>query len=475
MSSLTTPPLSVIDEATHPFLSGRFAPTHDEIDATELRVSGTLPTDIVGAYLRNGPNPAFPPLGSYSYPLEGDGMVHGVWIDGGRARYRNRFVRTQSLRAEERAGRALFGGIMTPAFVDPSLLGPDPDPGWPFKLDAFINVVRHHGRLLALEEGTVPYEIDEALETVGRFDFGGGLPEGMCAHPKIDPLTGEMIVFRYDLEDPYLSWAVIDAAGTVTRRATPVEGVDSGFMIHDFAITRSSIVLVIGPLTFDLSRIDAGSPLRWQPELGTRVAVIPRHGGGPVQWAEGDSLWAWHYANAYDDGHVVRLDLPWASAPSLFADPDERGAIRSGFTRATIDPSQGSISLDHIDDEACEFPRIDDRLTGQKHRYVTLLGKSGHPNLAAGEHDRVIRYDLATGTRAHYDTRAAIGEVSFAPRPNDDGELGGYLMGFGTDLQTDSSGLFIWDAAEFPGEPMAIVEIPGRIPNGLHGNWFPDL
>ena len=148
--------LSPVDESTEPFLSGRYAPVHDEIDVADLSVDGTLPTDITGAYLRNGPNPKFPPLGSYTYPLEGDGMLHGVWFEGGRARYANRFVRTNSLKAEETAGTAIFGGLMTPAFVDQSLLGPDPDPTWPFKLDADINIVRHAGHLLALGEGVQP-------------------------------------------------------------------------------------------------------------------------------------------------------------------------------------------------------------------------------------------------------------------------------------------------------------------------------
>jgi carotenoid cleavage dioxygenase-like enzyme len=133
--------LPIVVPATIPHLSGRFAPVDREVDQDDLPVDGALPSDLTGAYLRNGPNPHFPPLGSYTYPMEGDGMLHGVWLDGGRARYRNRWVYTNGLRADLRAGRALFGGLMTPAAPDPSQLGPDPDPGWPFKLDAFINIV----------------------------------------------------------------------------------------------------------------------------------------------------------------------------------------------------------------------------------------------------------------------------------------------------------------------------------------------
>ena len=239
-------PLQPVDSEAIPALSGRFEPVRSETEAQDLPVQGKLPGDLVGAYLRNGPNPRFTPLGSYTYPLEGDGMVHGLWLEDGRARYANRWVRTRGMAAEERAGRALYGGLLTPAFVDMALLGPDPDPGWPFRLDPFINVVCHAGRYLALEEGTPPYEITSELGTVGIYDFGGVLA-GMCAHPKIDPVTGEMVLFRYDVEEPYLAWAVVGPDGGVTRARTPVAGVDRGFMIHDFAITEHYVVLVIGP------------------------------------------------------------------------------------------------------------------------------------------------------------------------------------------------------------------------------------
>jgi hypothetical protein len=180
--------------------------------------------------------------------------------------------------AEERAGRALYGGLLTPAFVDVDRLGPDPDPGWPFRLDPFINVVCHAGRYLALEEGTPPYEITSELATVGLYDFGGVLP-GMCAHPKLDPVTGEMVLFCYDVEEPFLTWAIVGPDGAVTSGPTPVAGVDRGFMIHDFAITERYVILVIGPGVLDVeAMMSGGAALQWRPELGTRVAVIRRTG-----------------------------------------------------------------------------------------------------------------------------------------------------------------------------------------------------
>lgn len=108
-------PPDPVDNSTIPTLSGVFAPVHDERDAADLVVHGEIPADLRGAYLRNGPNPLFPPLGSYTFPLEGDAMLHGIWVDDdGSVRYRNRTVWTPQLRLEQRAGKALWAGLMTP-------------------------------------------------------------------------------------------------------------------------------------------------------------------------------------------------------------------------------------------------------------------------------------------------------------------------------------------------------------------------
>src|SRR5215470_12081907 len=97
-----------------PHLSGNFAPVGPEIDAADLPViSGRIPPELSGAYMRNGPNPLFKPI-TYTFPFDGDGMIHAVYLDNGRARYRNRFVQTRSLDVERRAGRAVYGGFARP-------------------------------------------------------------------------------------------------------------------------------------------------------------------------------------------------------------------------------------------------------------------------------------------------------------------------------------------------------------------------
>lgn len=464
------PELELVDPEKNPHLSGRFAPVHREIESSKLTIEGDLPPDLLGAYIRNGPNPKFPPLGSYTYPMEGDGMLHGIWFEPDRVHYKNRWVTTAGLAAEERAGEALFGGLMTPAFVDQSLLGSDPDPGWPTKLDAFVNVVHHAGRYLALEEGMPAYEVTAELDTVGRFDFHGGLPKGITAHPKLDPSTGELVVFRYDIETPFLTWAIVGADGNVARPEAVVESVDQGYMIHDFAITERHLVLLLGPAVFDVDAMLAGGPLlSWKPERGTRIAVIRRDGTEPTRWIETDAFWVWHFGNARDNGNTIEIEFPKWTSPG-FLTPGMANACH--FVRAELSPDAGTIEMTSLHEAVGDFPRIDDRLVGRANRYVVLTAVSGTARLAPSEHDALCRVDLHTGEWTQYETAGAVGEAVFAPRPGSHDELDGYYLAFVNSLSAEHTVLAVWDAAEFPGPPRAKVHLPQRVPNGLHGNWF---
>ncbi|MER7762228.1 carotenoid oxygenase family protein [Streptomyces sp. NPDC097619] len=495
-----TPPR--FDPARVPHLLGSFAPVTEEVDAVDLEVTGEIPAGLDGLYLRNGPNPRFTPIGSYLYPIDGDGMLHGIWLSEGRARYRNRFVRTPALLAEERVGRALWGGVES--FILPGADQVGPELADDFKDLPDINVVRHAGRLLALAESACPYRVDDALDTLGRETFGGALPAGITAHPKIDPETGEMFVFCYALEAPFLTWSVIDRHGTVTRGPTPVEGVDEPLMIHDMALTGRYVVLTLAPAFIDLeSAMSGGSFLAWRPERGTRVALIPRD-GGPVVWATDDAFWLWHTVNAYDTGDAhdaanahgaggdgggggdgdsaVVLDYVQWSRLTIAPAEEGAGPPNCALVRARVDPATGTMTRTELDDSRVEFPRVDDRLIGRRHRHVALATETGRTDLLPGEYDAIRWYDADRDTALVWSAGdLSVGEPVYAPDPGAGGpeRAGGgsaehgYWLTFATD-RTDGSSWFLVIPAEDPSAgPVARVRVPVRVPLGLHGSWIP--
>jgi carotenoid cleavage dioxygenase-like enzyme len=77
-------------------LRGNFAPVFDEVTLTdELRVTGSIPKELNGLFVRNGANPK---SGKSPHWFFGNGMLHGLQLRDGKADwYRNRYVVTPKL------------------------------------------------------------------------------------------------------------------------------------------------------------------------------------------------------------------------------------------------------------------------------------------------------------------------------------------------------------------------------------------
>ena len=84
----------------HPFLTGIHEPMDRELTLENLSVTGKIPAELDGRYLRIGPNPARPEAKGYHW-FTGDGMVHGIALRQGKALwYRNRWIRSKRLEAD---------------------------------------------------------------------------------------------------------------------------------------------------------------------------------------------------------------------------------------------------------------------------------------------------------------------------------------------------------------------------------------
>jgi len=247
--------------ATSTFLQGPFAPVTDEVTAFDLPVTGRIPAELNGRYLRNGPNPLGLDDPGYHW-FVGAGMVHGVRLGGGRAEwYRNRWVRS----------RAVAEALGEPWPAGPVHNGDD--------FPANTHIIGHAGRTLAtVEAGALPYELTGELETRGPRDFGGTLPGGFAAHTKLDPRTGVLHAVAYYWDWDYVQHILIGPAGDVTR--TTNIPVPDGPMMHDFALTGKYVVLFDLPVTFSMTAASARVqlPYTWNPGHQARVGLLPRDG-----------------------------------------------------------------------------------------------------------------------------------------------------------------------------------------------------
>jgi len=448
-------------------------PVDLEVDLVDIPVKGRLPPQLDGTLLRIGPNPLFPAAGEHWFA--GDGMVHAFHVAGGRVRYQNRWVRTGRWLAEREAGRALPGGL------------DDADAGDGL---ANTNIVRHGGRLLALEEAHLPVALRlDGLATLGSVDFVGGragpVAGPFTAHPKVDPVTGQLLFFGYGTPDwlgAGMRFGVLDAAGRVER----FDAFEAPYasMVHDFAATANYAIFPVQPLTASRARMRAGGPaFAWEAERACALGVLRRDAPvGSIAWWSLPACFAYHVMNAWEDGRCIRIDVMQANAPALFPLPDGSPVPDAGGSRL----SRWTIDLDDRRHEAhsellCEvrgdFPRIDERRSGLAYRHGWFVGHT--PGGQAGDaapFSRIVHIDHARPFAP--DVYAlpegdACSEAVFVPRTQDAEEGDGWLLAVAYRGASAKSDLLVFDAGDVGAGPLATASLPLRVPNGFHGNWVP--
>lgn len=89
----------------NPTLKGNFLSCKNE-DSYEIldNITGKVPTDINGVFLRNGPNFKYMPASERVHWFDGDSMIHAFRIKDGRIFYCNRYTQTPRLLYETKYG-----------------------------------------------------------------------------------------------------------------------------------------------------------------------------------------------------------------------------------------------------------------------------------------------------------------------------------------------------------------------------------
>lgn len=462
------------DDIDNPYLHGLYGPTLHETTADELVVEeGEVPRDLYGAYVRNGPNARHAPNNPYHW-FDGDGMLHAVHFEDGRARYRSRMVETAGLADETRAGHSIWPGIMGPFDFDL--------PRHYLKDTANTDVLYHNGRLLALwyMSGT-PYRVDpRSLETVGVEDFGGSLHTTMSAHPKVDERTGELVYFTLADEAPFMRTGVISKEGRVVHEI-PVE-LPGPRSPHDISITENFTILHDFPYfhDVDIQRKTGHRVARFHRDIPSRFGVMPRRGASDgVRWFDFEPGYVLHIVNAWEDGDWIVMDGCNQPDPTVVRRPEDGHLasmlgylrIRANLHRWRMNLRTGETSECDLDDLNVEFCLPDTESYGVKTRY------SYHQHLPTDaytvEFRSLVKYDHDDGSRSRFDYgEGNIGSESpFARRVGGTAEDDGYVVTIVTNRESLRSSCWVFDARDIERGPIAKVALPTRVPHGFHAKW----
>jgi all-trans-8'-apo-beta-carotenal 15,15'-oxygenase len=444
---------------------------HDyEID----EIDGRLPEGLVGTLYRNGPGKNEVGGKPYAHLFDGDAMLSQFTFEGGRVRYRNRFVRTTHYLAERAADKPLMrgygqqrpGGPLANAFRTPANV-------------ANISVTYHGGNLLALWEGGRPWQLDpDTLDTIGEYDFDGELKGGYAysAHPTWDPATGDLFNFgiQYGPRTRLRTYRV-DRSGKLHH--LQAVSLPYATLNHDCALTRSYMVFVIDPVVVRLPRFLLGfssldGAVRFDSTKQTQVILVPRDGGNP-RIAECEPFFHFHINNAFEEDGDVMLDLV------RYPDYDSIHRDFRRFEDADFDPSTAlcrlrvsrtdDVEIEEIGPPDCEFPQHDWRLTTSRHRFTYLAGRANGDNpfgsIFKVDHGRAVSTSLDFGEGQ------VAGEPIFVPRGPDSGEDDGWLLSVVYSAAEHRSRLVVLDARDVEAEPIAAAHLRHHVPLGFHGTF----
>lgn len=155
---------------------------------------------------------------------------------------------------------------------------------------------------------------------------------------------------------------------------------------------------------------------------------------------------------------------------------DHLGAKATTFRRMVIDIPRRTARSTEFAGFDVEFPRINDAFEATSNRYAYMPTSALTPspsNPSPGAQNALLKFDTERGVQYRHDFGdKMIGEAAFIPSPGGSREDDGYLAVFCYDTQGRHSDFVLLNAARIEEAPVAVVRLPQRVPQGLHGNWI---
>lgn len=453
-----------------------------EFPLTPLEVrSGKLPPGLQGSLYRNGPGRLA--RGGYQagHWFDGDGAILGVHFTPTGATATYRFVQTADYKAEAKAGRWLFGGY-----------GTMPSGGF---WQRFLRDTKNSGntsvlalpdKLLALWEGGKPHALDlQTLDTLGE-DNLGGLHRDLrySAHPKRDPLTGEIYNFGISYgKTGTLNVYRSNASGQIVKQnAIALEGLP---MIHDFVLAGRYLVFFAPPVHLNpfpvlLKLKTYSESLKWQPEKGTQVLVLDRESLELVSRNQVEPWYQWHFSNGYvdADGAVVAdlvryRDFQTNQYLQEVTTGKTHTAAKGTLWRLRLDPQSGKLlETSELLDRGCEFPVVHPGEVGQPSRFTYL--NVHHPGVDISQEflGAIARFDHQTGTFTTTSLKECYpSEPIYAPDAIDPTK--GWVLSVVFDGNQNCSEVWVFESDRLDDKPVCRLALPSVIPLSFHGTWKP--
>jgi carotenoid cleavage dioxygenase-like enzyme len=261
-------------------------------------------------------------------------------------------------------------------------------------------------------------------------------------------------------------------------------------LIHDFVATERHLVFFAPPVRFSplslllgLDTLDGA--MRWTPELGTDVIVVPIDDPERVTRFTIDAFFQWHFLNAYERGDEIVVDVvsfPDFESNNWFGaliEPHVMSPYIAGeLWRVTLDPGARCGTSEPRWAHPCEFPRVAPGVESTRHTIGWLAAYAA----SAGKFvdrlpDAVAKVEVETGRESLWlSGGGVVSEPIFVPRPGNGvahAEDDGWVLALVYDPASDASNVTVLDARDLSAVPLARTWFDHHVPPTFHGAFAP--
>ena len=426
-----------------------------------LRVEGRVPDSLRGTLYRVGPG-LVERFGHAVHPFLADGLITAVDI-GETPRGACALVKSERFIEEERAGRALYSPEASlPRRVYNGLTGKVKNTG-------NTHVLAWQDRLYALMEQGQPVEFDrDNLHSIGSRDLGI-IKGSFSAHPHRVPALAT--TFNFGIHRGNIVVYALPDHGDIyvlCRFKAPWAS-----LIHDFCVTEKHMLFFIDPGKLVLWRAllgtrDFSKYFYWDESESTTIITIPLNDPEHQTRIEVDPFRIWHFANAYEEGEQIVIDAFRHNNIDVIIAPTTPGPKipEPKLFRYRINPARGSFAGEKLLDDNSEFPIVNPKLIGTRHRYVWMQSyRDAKGNEGFAQFDtrtqRVKRYFAPDGHLVSEPVFVAGGEE----------ETEGWILQLTQDTGVKKSYLGVFESHSMEEGPVAKLWFDQGIPATFHGTF----
>jgi all-trans-8'-apo-beta-carotenal 15,15'-oxygenase len=466
-----------------PSCHGGLANLDEEHDYWIEEVEGSIPADLTGTFLRNGPGRQKIGGRPYGHWFDGDGMISQFTFTDSRAHFKNSYVKTPKYLEETAAQKILYRGFGT------QIPG-----GWTKNIFRFpanpanTSIVYHGGKLLALNEGGRPWELlPGSLETVGEYDYDGALAgKTFSAHGKVHPKTGDYFNFGAGVSGggirprPCLNLYRINPAGEMADTGQiPLQTFP---FCHDFALSENHGIYFINSIVFGgmgkffLGGRSMSEGIHFDNDIAMRIIVVNLDTLEVVREFETDPGAIIHFGNAFEEGDEIVVDGMFQDnfeANETLTDVfNPSGRFGGGhYHRYRLNLADGSMSCSKVSEHESEFPVFNPAKAGQHHDVCwTACSVDNGANSFFNGFQRVTfdgEVDLVTLPAGCYGS-----EPMFAPAQGATREDDGYLLEVVYDGFSHRSELQVFRADDVQ-DQVCVLRLSHHLPHQFHGHFVP--